>query len=960
MKSLNVKKLAAIAAGAALVGSAVLPMALGAATVHTIEKSDIYDTTTGSPVVNVVVGANSGVSDALWAGNIAATIAKNAVTTATPTCTTTGGGAAGTCSVTLGNVELTVGGTVTYEGAKDYKADLNSNEQEEAFKEVYVTNSNLSTLYNETVSYKWNGSTTSITEQEKLYFNGDAKFDTGSEVKDLVMYFNDDALRYVVDLGSGIPVVESTSDTSKFTDDTDDHIPVVLFGEQYIVSEIDLNTNDPYIKLVKSRNKETYKTGESFTVPGAGDYAGQTLTVTVTQIVKTSDQAAYQATFQLTDANGNVIDTQTVSSGEITFQDAMGNDVTATTITVETVAADIATNEGYVELYKGTNAVTLYHGKGYPDESETTPDWVVRFEVDNSTSWTAPLTSVSGSTRLTGIEIYNANLYYDSDNPVYSKDALLHDAVTVSYPNNYATLEFEGFESGKTYSTFTIEDGYIKYKDASNNASHEIPFYVRSNFSTQGATFTFDGQTYWVKRHSSVSVDLNGVAATEWYLDGSKIQLIDQNSWRVACDGFNVDNNITGAKGSTGDFNLCKMTVPYTLSDTNVLKLDFNVGLELRKEDSTGQSQISDQANADNRSENSMWYLVAYTSSSTLPDYYSLDLVLKGASDVEYKYVPYVWTDGSTYKVYFLLRGYQDKDFYAIEYPEGTHAEWSLRGDYNATKGTAEQLHHFYVPDTEHFNRDSSDDVYYAAIVDLDFDGDLPTSADTNVIINEATGKLFSLPNTDLGSWAQSYNVYYNADDSKGTFRLSSDTTKDSSLQKAYTAEGSKYEIDPSALWFKATIPEEKLRVKLWVKSTTTTEQVTGGEELTVAEGETVTTSSGTKITVKKVNYSCTVTDGNAGTCECTVTPESYEVRAPGKVWVYLDTEAPAGKKIVVGGWIVNSLAPQDVLEPLLTAEGDYAVYKDETTGNIYVAGYTAEDTAKAAQELINQIEGFA
>ena len=61
----------------------------------------------------------------------------------------------------------------------------------------------------------------------------------------------------------------------------------------------------------------------------------------------------------------------------------------------------------------------------------------------------------------------------------------------------------------------------------------------------------------------------------------------------------------------------------------------------------------------------------------------------------------------------------------------------------------------------------------------------------------------------------------------------------------------------------------------------------------------------------------------------------------------------------MVGGWVVNSLAPQDVLEPLLTAEGDYAVYKDETTGNIYVAGYTAEDTAKAAQELINQIEGF-
>src|SRR3989344_4185121 len=52
MKGLNVKKLAAIATGAALLGTAVAPIV----SAISVQKSDIYSSD-GKPVVNIVVGS---------------------------------------------------------------------------------------------------------------------------------------------------------------------------------------------------------------------------------------------------------------------------------------------------------------------------------------------------------------------------------------------------------------------------------------------------------------------------------------------------------------------------------------------------------------------------------------------------------------------------------------------------------------------------------------------------------------------------------------------------------------------------------------------------------------------------------------------------------------------------------------------------------------------------------------
>ena len=125
MKGFNVKKLAAIATGAALLGTAIAPIV----TATNVTKSDIYNSS-GSPIVNIVVGSEAQVSDAIWAGNLAAKIAEKAATTQTVEVSV-GGGDGGEIGADIDlsdlTVDVTVGGTVTFgAGSKRYNVNLNS------------------------------------------------------------------------------------------------------------------------------------------------------------------------------------------------------------------------------------------------------------------------------------------------------------------------------------------------------------------------------------------------------------------------------------------------------------------------------------------------------------------------------------------------------------------------------------------------------------------------------------------------------------------------------------------------------------------------------------------------------------------------------------------------------------------------------------------------------------------
>ena len=97
MKGLSIKKLAAVGICAALVGTALAPIV----SAISLTKSDLYDSTTGEPIVKVVAGADAGYSDWVWAGRIAAKLASKAYTTGTVSTSVAGGGSGRTSSPTL-------------------------------------------------------------------------------------------------------------------------------------------------------------------------------------------------------------------------------------------------------------------------------------------------------------------------------------------------------------------------------------------------------------------------------------------------------------------------------------------------------------------------------------------------------------------------------------------------------------------------------------------------------------------------------------------------------------------------------------------------------------------------------------------------------------------------------------------------------------------------------------------
>ncbi|MDE1805062.1 MAG: S-layer protein, partial [Candidatus Micrarchaeota archaeon] len=123
MKSLNVKRIAALAAG----------LAIGVVAAGSVSFSSIpIINSAGQPVVQIVVGSSSQPSDGVVAANIAAVIGNMAFTS-TPITATVGGQSNVKCvvttpSCTLTNAQVYLGesGTVTAAGSYTLKALIGS------------------------------------------------------------------------------------------------------------------------------------------------------------------------------------------------------------------------------------------------------------------------------------------------------------------------------------------------------------------------------------------------------------------------------------------------------------------------------------------------------------------------------------------------------------------------------------------------------------------------------------------------------------------------------------------------------------------------------------------------------------------------------------------------------------------------------------------------------------------
>lgn len=1006
MKGFNVKKLAAIAAGAALVGGALLPIATGL----TLQKSDLYSAS-GAPTVDVVVGSNAAVSDVVWAGNIAAKLAQKAGTSAPVTCTGAGSCDNATPSIDGLTVDFTVGGSVSYEDAKTYKNVQLDSEQGSGYEVAiarstqngWLGDSQLSHLYNKSTTYKYAGSDTSITEKEYIGVNADARFDyTHIAVKDLVTYLSSEGdFNYTTDFGAGVPLYDGNLTSGvKFTDGSDDNIKVPFFGQEYLVSEVNPTTlGSEYVKLILNKGKVTYNVGDEITgdLKGKGTYAGKDMKVKFVQLTQTGSQATYQATFELYDDTGTLVDTQTVSSGNYlnkTFEDNSGNAVVLTDILIDTIAGVVnadGTISGYVEVLKGTNVIEMYNNKGFPyDSSNTTGiyDWKVKMKLDSS-----------DSNKLESIVIVNSNKKWDDSNPIFARIGALttagqngtHEATFLAGTGNagegYASVAFDGLEQDEALTALSIGEtcgapggaGCVNYVDTSGS-SHQIPFYVKLSDNTT-SSFVFDTKTIYYKAQRTESINgntigvdvnitttarnLNGISTKMYSAADNNISTLAANFGALGTTGVNQGAvtgdmiDLNGVTYSIKDANACIVCGNVVTNDRNVtvtLRADGNVQFSTATISSSsssdfinGKSGLANYANT--------WYYDDGNTSSQQGPFRVNPVQFTGANSQTYNYDLFVT---ETYgHVWLLLDGTTN---FALQYSQdvnlmGTDSDLNFTtiGPTAAWKAAAVEnqsltdMNPYYQPDDIEFGGDSTNNNFYIAVFNVETDGNNATTFgnDALVYVDTSTNQLVTLPNNNLTGYGAdvNYNAFRPATGLSGgngerevwTLRMDNPANY---LSQAYDDFGSKYMITTTAPYtFKTWKPQNIVNPIIIVKGKGTTTTTTGGEPfLNAKKGDTVTTNNGTQITVDDIKYAsatCVAGSGSGtGTPTCTTTPSNAWTPGTVGTLVYTDTQATAGSHIIVGGWKVNSMA-----------------------NNVTLAnGSTLQDTLKAPGDFVAEV----
>ncbi len=981
MKGLNIKKLAAIAVGGALVGSALAPLAAAI----NVTKADVVGAT-GAPVVNVVAGINAQASDFVWAGNIAAKVAQLA------TVDTALAGGEGTATPTGLSVDLAVGGETTYstEYAKTYDGSSYGfdNTSTDAVAEFIKApgHGQLPFLYNASKSYRYNGSTYNATMKETIGIEADARFEyNDKDVKDLIALLDAEGdLNYVIDFGDGIPSQVSKSDTEKFTDQANDNIVIPFIGDEFTVQEIDMLSSPKTISLIKESAKANYNEGD--TIPGLtgkGTYAGEEMSVKVAAVTQAGPTgSAYSARFGLYDSEGNLVDSQTLESGlylQKNFLDAEGAYALETVIYISEINIEPTTSKGVITLVVGKNVVTIGNDKVYPyDETNTdTTTWYWAASIDENTSTTSV-----GVNTVAAVSVKNREQVWNAQSPLWSTTSSLTEkgkeeaaaggdtahflqGEETGLGYDFVKLKFKGFKEDQDKTKIIVGNKDIVYTDA-DDTSATIPFYFTvpgqpATGTPSQKTITLNSTNFYAKCYKgTVNIDvyddnkLNGSA-----LDFGSIA----NIGYIATDNGWVAINTSAITNVDVDINGVQFTVTDDLNanvyDGNgaTLQADGNCAYASEEWGTDGSqsaylnvngTSTYNQIGLDGTDTDTVYFDDTNTTRTPgdLPIYFA-----KSGMQDTYKYRQYYSISGK--QVYLLLDSSTDfsNTFNSVADVNFVGTDPVNLGDKGITGGEVAGLFPYYWPDTVDFTNDSADETYITAIFGVQ--GHTTVRDNFRIHIDTYTNNLITLPNTKRDGYEADVNY---VDTDEPTWSLKARTDVATALHAGITNFGTTAELTDDMETATFTIPETRVYLSLTVMGEGATMTVEGGEtEEGVLEGETVTIA-GKDITVAAINYA-------AGTC--TIEGETYpKIVSVGQL-VFTDSPAPAGNHIIVGGYMVNKLAENVVLgdgstlQEALTAPGD-VVAEVLANGNIVVAGYTATDTVTAAKELISALDVLA
>jgi len=290
-------------------------------------------------------------------------------------------------------------------------------------------------LHDETLTYRFNGSTYEIVVKETIGIESDAKFDsTNSTVKDLVAYMSGGDLNYVLSLGTGIPAWDSTTaTTTAFNDGDNDNIVIPLLGSDYTVQRIDNISSTKTVMLVRETAKTAYNEGQVITgLSGKGNYAGQLMSVKFVAVTQSGAASmAYNARFELYDARDRLVDVQVVGEGTYLnegFVDIFGQYALGTIVYVSTIRVEPTTSMGVAIIIMGLNAIQIADGKQFPyDSTDTDPNndyWKATLDFNT----TSNINNAPAVATLNKITIWNNVKVWDASNPLWSTDDSLTQA----------------------------------------------------------------------------------------------------------------------------------------------------------------------------------------------------------------------------------------------------------------------------------------------------------------------------------------------------------------------------------------------------------------------------------------------------------------------------------------------------------------------------------------------------
>lgn len=438
MKSMKVRKLAALGVAAAV---AAVPVAFAAMHSDTLPTDrDWYLQS------KVVVGANAIASDVVAAAEIAAAIAGLAYKEAE----IQGG------SVEDATVKLSVPGEIVTGGHGDREEVVFDPADAEIKSSITVTATDVPSLKdNEEVSYRvkessdWKDEEAYISESiDVSYFNAEGYQPEDSQVSELRAYTQANAVKFVVDI-TGLDFTGG----KEYNSDNFKGIEVEILGKTYKISKVVPDSgNSGSVTLTLSEREETIPVGGETELEG-----GYTLKVVD---IDPDNKSVFVELYK--DGSKVADDVLEVEGDNSTDFDGELEDE----ISVETVFA--GTEKKFAKFQLASKTLTLDEGSGEQDEPVE--------------GWTLTATKVDPD-RITFEVAYTG----DEDSTYLSAEKGLKPGEVMWFPGEKYGVAFEGFQS-KPMVKFVIDGDKATVRDV-DGRDHTVALYGNKSF-TSGVDFT--------------------------------------------------------------------------------------------------------------------------------------------------------------------------------------------------------------------------------------------------------------------------------------------------------------------------------------------------------------------------------------------------------------------------------------------------------------------------------------